>query len=144
MPNHVKYIHNNFTMFGARSWAKLCLSQPNVFLSGRWVLHLVAHYICLAKIFRICHLTCCDYLFIHWFSFLVSTIYGNRYWLFPREKLYIWHRIKALSVFKIIKEIYQVAILTVTIKKCQTISHANWSFWKIQYLSNDKIWNPPL
>src|SRR6202050_4368647 len=30
MLNHIKYMHSNFTMFGARSQAKLCLSQPNV------------------------------------------------------------------------------------------------------------------
>src|SRR6202050_1752701 len=30
MLNHIKYMHSNFTMFGARSRAKHCLSQPNV------------------------------------------------------------------------------------------------------------------
>src|ERR1700683_1420957 len=30
MLNHIKYMNSNFTMFGARSRAKLCLSQPNV------------------------------------------------------------------------------------------------------------------
>jgi hypothetical protein len=31
MLNDSKYMHDNFAMFRARSWAKLCLSQPNAF-----------------------------------------------------------------------------------------------------------------